>query len=75
MLGSRKLNPQGHDLDRKRLNRTNFVIVKAAIDNQVNGAVARKAGERHEFTRPELDAIEARFAELVQAAEQELFNA
>ncbi len=74
ILGNRKLNPQGHDLDKKRLNRTNFVIVKAAIDSLVNTAIGKKAGERHEFTRPELDTIDARFAELVQAAEKELFN-
>lgn len=74
ILGSRKLNPQGHDLDKKRLNRTNFVIVKAALDNLVNAVVGKKTGERHDFTRPELDTIEARFAELVQSAEKELFN-
>jgi DNA-binding transcriptional MerR regulator len=74
ILGSRNLNSQGHDLDKKRLNRTNFVIVKAALDNLVNAAVGKKTGERHDFTRPELDTIDARFAELVQSVEKELFN-
>jgi superfamily II DNA or RNA helicase len=74
LLGAHGMNPQGHDLDTRRLNRTNFVIVKAAIDTQVNDAVGRNTGERHEFTRSELDAIDGRFARLVDAAEQEVFG-
>lgn len=75
ILGQRNLNHQGKDLDKKRLNKTNFVIFKAAIDKQVNGAVGKGTGERHEFIRAELDAINARFTELVTAAEKEVFGA
>jgi len=75
ILGGRGVNPQGLDLDRARRGRTNFVVLKAAIDEQVNRAVDRGPGERHEFTRAELDAIEARFPELVRAAEREVFRA
>lgn len=73
LLAAHGMNSHGHDLDTRRLNRTNFVVVKAAIDKQVNEAVGRSSGERHELTRPELDAIDGRFAELVNAAEQEVF--
>ena len=74
ILASRKVNPHAKDLDRKRLGRTNFVVLKSAIDNRVNEAIGRKTGERHDFTRQELDAIDSRFGQLVQAAEQEVFN-
>jgi superfamily II DNA or RNA helicase/DNA-binding transcriptional MerR regulator len=75
ILGKRSVNPQGFGLDRSRRGRTNFVVLKAALDRQVNQAVGRRGGERHEFTRPELDAIEQRFAELAEAAEREVFDA
>lgn len=74
ILGARKINPQGKDLDRKRLGKTNFVVLKAAIDKQVNAAVGKGAGERHDLTRPELDTINGQFAALVSAAESEVFN-
>lgn len=75
ILAEQGVKAKGRDLDRKCLGRTNFVVVKAAIDRQVNAAVGRQAGERHEFTRPELDAINDDFAGIVQRAVQEVFNA
>jgi hypothetical protein len=74
ILGERSMNPQGKDLDKKHLNKTNFVIVKATIDKLVNAAVQRGAGERHEFNKTELESINERFAELVAAAEREVFS-
>jgi DNA-binding transcriptional MerR regulator len=74
VLGRKDMNPQGKDLDKKHLNKTNFVIVKAAIDKQVNAAVGKGTGERHEFNKAELDAINARFADLAAAAEKEVFG-
>lgn len=74
ILGQKRMNLQGKDLDKKHLNKTNFVIVKAAIDKQVNAAVGKGTGERHEFNKTELDTINARFAELTTAAEKEVFG-
>lgn len=75
ILAGRKVNPQAKDLDTKRLGRTNFVVLKAAIDNKVNAAVGRATGERSDFTRQQLDTIDSQFDQLVQTAEQEVFNA
>lgn len=75
ILGARKINPQGRGLDKKHINRTNFVVMKAAIDRKVNLAVGRGMAERHEFTRSELEVINARFPELLAAAESEVFDA
>jgi len=74
ILGQRSMNAQGKDLDKNHLNKTNFVVVKAAIDRQVNAAVGKGAGERHEFNKAELDTINGRFAELVTLAEKEVFG-
>ena len=75
ILGERDVNPEGHDFDRQRLGRTNFVVLKTAIDRQVNAAVGRQFRERHEFTRPEMDQIELDFTGIVERAVQEVFGA
>ena len=74
VLSQKGMNSQGKDLDTRRLNRTNFVIVKAAIDKQVNAAVGKGTGERHEFNKKELETINERFTELSAAAEKEVFG-
>jgi len=75
ILASRGLNSQGRDLDKRRLGRTNFVVIKSTIDRAINNSVEKGARQRHEFTRSHLDAIEVQFLRLVEAAEEELFNA
>lgn len=74
ILRQKNMNPQGKDLDKKRRNKTNFVIVKSAIDKQVNAAVGKETGQRHEFNKAELDTINASFAELADSAEKEVFG-
>lgn len=74
ILGQKGMNPQGKDLDKKHLNQTNFVIVKATFDKLVNAAVGKGTGERHEFNKMELDMINQRFAEFASAAEKEVFG-
>ena len=75
ILGKRGVNPEGRHLDRQCLGRTNFVVLKAAIDRQVNAAVGRQSHERHEFTRPDLDQIAQDFAGIVDRAVGEVFGA
>lgn len=75
ILHERKINPEGHELDRQRLGRTNLIVMKAAIDRHVNTAIGRETGERSDFTRPQLDQIERDFVAIVELAIQEVFNA
>lgn len=75
ILGDRGVNPEGRDLDVQRLDRTNFVVLKTAIDRHVNAAVGRQTKERHEFTRPELEQIDQEFTSIVGRAVQEVFGA
>lgn len=74
ILKQRGVNPAAHDLDRQRRGRENLIVLKAAIDRQVNAAVGRTSRQRHEFTRPELDQIEANFSNIVALAVREVFN-
>lgn len=74
VLHRRGINPAGRELDRQRLGRDNLIVLKAAIDRHVNATVGRTSRQRHEFTRPELDQIEAGFAAIVAAAEGEVFD-
>ncbi|MGH9967253.1 MAG: DEAD/DEAH box helicase [Pyrinomonadaceae bacterium] len=75
ILHERKINPEGHELDRQRLGRTNLIVMKAAIDRYVNTSAGREARERSDFTRPQLDQIDRGFAAIVDLAIQEVFSA
>lgn len=74
ILNQRGLNPVGRDLDRQRLGRNNLIVLKAAIDRHVNATVGRTSGQRHEFSRDELDQINAEFDNIVVAAMLEVFD-
>jgi len=74
ILRERGINPEGRDLDRKRLGRTNLIVLKSAIDRQVNATVNRGAGQRPDFNRSELDGIEGAFPVIVERAIQEVFD-
>ena len=75
ILRARGVNLEGHDLDRQRLGRSNFVVLKAAIDHSANDTVGRAARERHAFTKAELDQIESEFTVIVDRAVNEVFDA
>lgn len=74
ILRQRGMNPGGHELDRQHIGRDNLIVLKAAIDRRVNAAVGRTSRQRHEFTRQELDHIEAEFFNIVALAVREVFN-
>jgi superfamily II DNA or RNA helicase len=74
ILNQRGINPEGRDLDRQHLGRSNLIVLKSAIDRQVNAAANRKAGQRSEMSRYELDQIDAAFANILTAAVREVFD-
>ncbi|APR36675.1 DEAD/DEAH box helicase [Paraburkholderia sp. SOS3] len=74
ILAQRGINPEGRDLDRQRLNRSNLIVLKSAIDRQVNAVAGRAAGQRSEFVREELDRVDAGFDAIVAAATHEVFG-
>jgi len=74
ILSRRGVSAEGHGLDLQRLGRTNLIVLKSAIDRVVNASVGQTGRQRHEFTRPQLDQIEASFTRLVAQAEREVFG-
>ncbi|RAN37414.1 DEAD/DEAH box helicase [Hyphomonas pacifica] len=74
MLKSHNLRHEARDLDLQRLGRTNFIVVKSAIDKSVNSAVGRSANERHEFTRADLDFIDQELDNILEKVEAEIFH-
>lgn len=75
ILHERKINPEGHELDKRRLGRANRIVLKSAIDRHVAATVGRQTGERSQFTRQQLDQIEKDFVKIVKRATQEVFDA
>jgi DNA-binding transcriptional MerR regulator len=75
IFAARKINHLGHDLDRRRLNKTNFVVMKSAIDEEANKLAGRKSGERSELTQADLNTIDADFAGIVARATKAVFDA
>jgi hypothetical protein len=59
------INPKGRDLDRKRLGRDNFVVLKAAIDKRVNGLVGKTTNQRDTLNQAEFDQIGVAFDQIV----------
>ncbi|SNT44632.1 hypothetical protein SAMN05421770_1202 [Granulicella rosea] len=74
VLAEYSINPEGQTLDKKRLGRSNLIVMKSAIDRIVNETIGRNAGERSEFTRQQLDEIDAKFAEIVARAVAEVID-
>jgi superfamily II DNA or RNA helicase len=74
LLQERALSADGHDLDKARLGRTNWVIVKAAIDKRAHQLVGRSTKQRNEYTQPELDQIMDALETLIATVETELFH-
>lgn len=74
ILGQRGINPEGRELDRQRLGRGNLIVLKTAIDRRVNTLVERGGGQRHEFSREDLERIDENFSRLVAEAVEEVFN-
>jgi len=75
ILKERGINPVGYDLDLTRRRRTNFVVVKSAIDSQIAQVLERGTGERAELTRAELDTINEQFSTISETAQREVFDA
>ena len=75
ILASRGINLEGYELDRQRLGKSNFIVLKSAIDRGINELVGRSSGQRHEFTQPDLDLIDENFNRVVEDATKEVLDA
>lgn len=74
ILGGRGINPEGYELDRKYLGRTNFVVLKSAIDKNINRSIGESERRRDQFKQTDLDQITANFDDIVVQTEKEVFR-
>lgn len=75
ILSKHNISPGGCQLDRQHIGKTNFVVIKSAIDRKVNELVGRGSGNRQQFSQDEMDRITTEYLRLVEEVEQEIFNA
>jgi superfamily II DNA/RNA helicase len=68
------MNPEGRDLDKRHLGRSNWQMVKAAVDQKANAAVGRGPKERGDLSQAEIDLITERLDGIVVEVEGELFS-
>lgn len=73
VLASRGLNNAGKDLDKARLGKDNFQVIKSAIDREVNAAAPSGAKKRADFTADDLTHLMTHLPKLVEQAEGKLF--
>ena len=74
LLREHALSAEGGDLDKARLGRSNWVIVKAALDERAHQLVGRSPKQRHEYIQSELDQIMDTLDSLIAHVETELFG-
>ena len=75
ILYEKGINGEGKDLDRNFLGKTNFVVLKSALDRHINKHAGRKSNERSEFTIQQLNEIDSNWDELISKAIQEVLGA
>jgi superfamily II DNA or RNA helicase len=74
LLVERHINPEGRELDKNHLGRSNFVIAKSKIDKVVNCFAGMPEDSRQDFTQDQLNNINTHFSDLIQSVIGELFN-
>lgn len=74
LLRDQKLPAEGKKLDTRRIGRTNFVVVKAAIDDEVNRRMNLKPDERHTASLDQLKRIADEFQDVLNTVSKEVFD-
>ncbi|MFJ1767997.1 DEAD/DEAH box helicase [Amycolatopsis sp. NPDC088138] len=74
ILGARELSPQGRKLDKTKRGKTNFEVLKGAIDVAVNSRVPSGAVKRKDFTSDDLDYLIENLPAISDGIEEELLR-
>lgn len=76
ILSELGINHGGSDLDKKRLKRTNFIVMKSSLDRQVNELIRThsegKRKKRDDFTLDDWAKVESEFDSCCEAAKLEV---
>lgn len=73
LLSRHCINPEGKNLD-KTFVRTNFVVIKSAIDKKVSILTGVEKGKRNEMTQVQIDLANDKLQEICNEVEKEWFN-
>ena len=74
ILKNNKTNPEGRDLDKSHTGRSNFIVMKSAIDRLVNSSLRKEPGTRRDLSLDELKSAINSLNEIVKEAEAEVFH-
>ncbi|MGA3039144.1 MAG: DEAD/DEAH box helicase family protein [Vulcanimicrobiaceae bacterium] len=74
LLAANNLSAEGHDLDTRHLGRTNYVLLKAAIDRECNRLVGKRSGSRAELSQADLDTIEAALPQIASDVSEKILS-
>lgn len=74
ILKNNETNPEGHELDKSRTGRNNFVVMKSTIDRLVNSFLRKEPGTRGDLSLEELKSAIKNLNEILKKAEAEVFH-
>lgn len=74
ILKNNKTNPEGRDLDKSHTGRSNFIVMKSAIDRLVNSSLRKEPGTRGDLSLEELKSAIKNLNEIIKKAEAEAFH-
>jgi len=72
-LYSHNINPEGKELDKSYM-KTNFVLVKSAIDKQISTLTGVSTGKRNEMTQEQINLAYDKLPEIRNEIERKWFN-
>ncbi len=74
VLRKNKFNPEGHDLDKSRTGKSNFIVMKPIIDRYVNSFLGKEPGTRGNLSLNEVQRAISSLNEITKEAEAEVFH-
>lgn len=73
ILYSHNISPEGRELDKSYM-KTNFVLVKSAIDKKISALTGVETGKRNEMTQEQINLAKIKLPEIRNEIERECFN-
>ncbi len=74
-MHSKGINPEGKNLDKRHLGKSNFVVVKSAFDQKIMALTGTKKRERSEMTQEQLTLAISNLDIIYKEVERECFDA
>lgn len=74
LLSEKGINKHGKELDRARRNRTNFAVLKSAIDKEIAAFLGRGTRQRDDYTRDEIARVRDALPSILARATNNVFD-